>query len=73
MLVIVDNRASHYTDIDVERTKLITNEIWNIVQPQHNIDALSAAARMMDGGVKLESTHGASCQFMILLPSADIR
>jgi PAS domain S-box-containing protein len=40
MLVGVANKASDYTDLDVETVQLILNEIWHIVQRRRNIDAL---------------------------------
>ncbi len=40
MLVIVANKKSDYTDLDLETAQLIVNEIWHIVQRRRNNNAL---------------------------------
>lgn len=41
MLVVVGNKERDYTDLDVETTQLIANEIWHIVQRRRSMNALT--------------------------------
>lgn len=43
MLAGVGNKESGYTELDVETTQLIANEVWHIVQRRRNLNALSAS------------------------------
>lgn len=66
MLAGVGNKKSSYTDLDVETTQLIANEIWHIVQRRRSLNALSASEaryrelidNMSDGVAVYEAVEG---------------
>ncbi|MES9971546.1 MAG: PAS domain S-box protein [Candidatus Thiodiazotropha sp.] len=41
LLIVVANKERDYTDLDVETTQLIANEIWHIVQQRRSMNALT--------------------------------
>ncbi|MES9945603.1 MAG: PAS domain S-box protein [Candidatus Thiodiazotropha sp.] len=43
MLVVVGDKERDYTDLDVETTQLIANEIWHIIQRRRGVNALTSS------------------------------
>ncbi|MEW8026439.1 MAG: PAS domain S-box protein [Candidatus Thiodiazotropha sp.] len=65
MLAGVGNKKSNYTELDIETTQLIANEIWHIVQRRRSLTALAASEaryrelvdNMSDGIAVYEAVH----------------
>ncbi len=43
MLMVFGNKKHDYTDLDMETTQLIANEIWHIIQRRRGVNALTAS------------------------------
>ncbi|PPD30704.1 MAG: hypothetical protein CTY19_15635 [Methylomonas sp.] len=48
MLTGVGNKATDYTELDVETVQLISNEVWHIVQRQRNAKKIARFSRVLE-------------------------